>query len=134
MLMFDHASIHTPCTAQPILQPKVKKTSVQEINYVITAYNRISRYISCASCYILRYTTLYFESGWNRLASPFFLGCTLVLRIADSTLPLCSLIDRQAPKAGLAAPKLPQPRIEFVDIAAPAKPNGKPASLPLLNM
>ena len=51
-----------------------KKTSVQEINYVITAYNRISRYISSASCYILWYTTLYFESGWSRLANPFWLG------------------------------------------------------------
>jgi hypothetical protein len=41
-----------------------------------------------------------------------------VPRIADSILPLRSLIDRQAPKAGLAAPKPPQPLVDFVDIAA----------------
>ena len=84
--MFDHASIHTPCTAQPILQPKVKKTSVQEIKYVIIPYNRISRYIACASCYILRYTTLYFESGWSRLANPFWLGSTLAPGFACSSI------------------------------------------------
>ncbi len=41
-------------------------------------------------------------------------------RIADSILPLHSLIDRQAPKAGLATPKQLQPRVDFVDIAAPS--------------
>ncbi len=39
-------------------------------------------------------------------------------RIADSILPILSLIDRQAPKAGLTAPKPPQPRVDFVDIDA----------------
>ncbi len=38
VLRSDHASIHPPCTAQPILQPKVKKTRVQEINQISTAY------------------------------------------------------------------------------------------------
>ncbi len=72
--------------------------------------------------YILRYTTLYLESGSSRLASPFCLGCPLVPCIACDFLSLPSLLDGQAPKAGLAAPKLPQPRVDsdFVDIAAPS--------------
>ena len=92
-----------------MLQPKVKKTSVQEINYAITAYNRISQYIACAPCNILRYTTLYFESGWSRLANPFWLGCKLAPGFARSSiLPRLSLLDGQAPQAGLAG-KLPRP-------------------------
>ena len=63
---------------------------------------------------ILRNTTLYLESGSSRLASPFCLGCPLVPCIACDFLPLPSLLDGQAPKAGLAAPKLPQPRVDFV--------------------
>ena len=104
--MFVHASIHTPCTAQPILQPKVKKTSLQEIDYV---------YSACASCYILRCTTLFFESGWS---NPFWLGRTLAPDFAcSSIMPFLSLHDGQAPQEGLAAPKRPQ---HFVDIAAPS--------------
>ena len=80
----------------------------------------IYQVILCTAWDILRNTTLYLESGSSRLASPFCLGCPLVPRIADSILPLRSLIDRQAPKAGLAAPKPPQPRVDFVDIAAPS--------------
>ncbi len=38
VLRFVQASIHPPCTAQPILQPRVKKTRVQEIHQVSTAY------------------------------------------------------------------------------------------------
>ena len=76
--------------------------------------------ILCTAWYILRYTTLYLESGSSRLASPFCLGCPLVPCIACDFLPLPSLLDGQAPKAGLAAPKLPQPRVDFVDIAAPS--------------
>ena len=78
-------------------------------------------YIACASCYILRYTTLYFESGWSRLANPFWLGRTLAPGFAcSSSLPFVSLHDGQAPQAGLAAPKRPQPRVDLVDIAAPS--------------
>ena len=35
-------------------------------------------------------------------------------------MPFLSLHDGQAPQAGLAAPKRPQPRVDFVDIAAPS--------------
>ena len=76
-------------------------------------------YIACASCYMLQYTTLYFESGWSRLANPFWLGRTLAPGFASSSImPFLSLHDGQAPQAGLAAPKRPQPRVNFVDIAA----------------
>ena len=68
--------------------------------------------------YILRYTTLYLESGSSCLASLFCLGCQLVLCIACCILPCISLLDGQAPKAGLAIPKLPQPLVDFVDVAA----------------
>jgi len=80
----------------------------------------IYQVILCTAWDILRNTTLYLESGSSRLASPFCLGCPLVPCIACDFLPLPSLLDGQAPKAGLAAPKLPQPRVDFVDIAAPS--------------
>ena len=68
----------------------------------------------CTAWYILRNTTLYLESGSSRLASPFCLGCLLVPCIARGVLlsTVCSS------KAGLAAPKRPQPRVDFIDIAA----------------
>jgi hypothetical protein len=80
----------------------------------------IYQVILCTAWDILRNTTLYLESGSSRLASPFCLGCPLVPCIACDFLPLPSLLDGQAPKAGLAAPKLPQPRVDFVYIAAPS--------------
>ncbi len=74
-------------------------------------------YIACTSCHILRYTTLYFESGWSRLANPFWLCRTLAPGFAcSSIMPFLSLHDGQAPQAGLASPKRPQPRVDFVDI------------------
>ncbi len=53
VLMFAHASIHTPCTAHPILQPKVKKTCLQEIDCVHSM--RIMLY----SMRIMLYTSIY---------------------------------------------------------------------------
>ena len=79
-----------------------------------------SFHIACASCCKPRYTTLYFASGWSRLANPFRLGRTLAPGFScSSSLPFVSLLDGQAPQAGLAAPKRPQPRVDFVNIAAP---------------
>ena len=76
----------------------------------------IYQVILCTAWDILRNTTLYLESDSSRLVSPFCLGCPLasVPCIACDFLPLPSLLDGQAPKAGLAAPKLPQPRVDFV--------------------
>ena len=62
---------------------------------------------------------MYFESGWIRLAMTYSCCCTLVLCIAHSFLPFCGLFDGQASQAGLATPKLPQPRVDLIDIAAP---------------
>ena len=69
--------------------------------------------------YILSNNTVYFESGWIRLAMTYCRCCTLVPCIAHSILPFCGLFDGQASQAGLAAPKLPQPRVDLIDIAAP---------------
>ena len=69
--------------------------------------------------YILSYNTMNLESGWSRLAMTYCLCCTLVLCIAHSILPFWGLLDGQASQAGLAKPKLPQPRVDLIDIAAP---------------
>ena len=90
------------------------------MTWLYFVHTGIYRVILRTAWYILRYTTLYLESGMSRLASPSCLGCPLVPCIACGILPLPSLLDGQAPKAGLAAPKLPQPRVDFVDIAAPS--------------
>ncbi len=65
------------------------------------------------------YNTVYFESGWIRLAMTYCRCYTLVPCIAHSILPFCGLFDCQASQAGLAAPKLPQPRVDLINIAAP---------------
>ena len=80
-----------------------------------------SCHIACTSCYIPRFTTVYFASGWSRLANPFRLVRTLAPGFAcSSNMPFVTLHDGQAPQAGLAAPKRPQPRVDLVDIAAPS--------------
>ena len=117
--MLDYARIHPPCIVQHRLQPKVKKTRVQEMNDVGTAHNCIYAYILCTSWYIPSYTPIYFESGWSRLANPFRLGRTLAPGFACSSI-MPFVHDGQAPQAGLAAPKRPQPRVDLVDIAAPS--------------
>ena len=53
VLTFGHASIHTPCTAQHILQPKVKKTCLQELDCVY------SMCIMPYSMHIMLYTSIY---------------------------------------------------------------------------
>ena len=64
-------------------------------------------------------TTFHFESGLIRLALPASFPSTLEPFIARSFLPVSSLLDCQTTQAGLAAPKLPQPGVNLVDIAAP---------------
>jgi hypothetical protein len=104
------------------VQRVLKKTRVPAIRYVGFLQSCIYQYILVlrTAWYILRYTTLYLESGSSCLASLFCLGCPPVPCITCDLLPLPSLLDGQAPKAGpLASPKQPQPRVDFVDIAAP---------------
>ncbi len=89
-------------------------------------------------------TTFHFESGLRliRLAMPASLPSTLEPFIACSFLPFSSLFDCQTTQAGLAAPKLPQPGVNLVDIvprlpsaaAESAQPYGKRKSLRLINM
>jgi hypothetical protein len=50
---------------------------------------------------------------------PFGLDYTLVLCIAHNIFALGGLLDGQASQARLAAPKLPQPRVDLLDIAGP---------------
>ncbi len=64
-------------------------------------------------------TTFHFKSGLIRLATPASFPTTLEVSLACSFLPLSSLLDCQTTQAGLAAPKLPQPWVDLIDIAAP---------------
>ena len=74
--------------------------------------------------YILRLTqvtlTLHFHSGTITLATLTSLLPTLVRRFAGRILPLRSLLrlDCQADNARLATPKLPQPSVNLIDVAA----------------
>ena len=64
-------------------------------------------------------TTFHFKSGFIRLAMQASFPSTLELFLACSFVPLSSLLDCQTTQAGLAAPKLPQPGVNLVHIAAP---------------
>ena len=70
--------------------------------------------------YILTQITLtfHFLSGRSIIATATSLLLTLVLCSAGSILPLSSLLDCQATQARLATPKLPQPRVNLIDVAA----------------
>ena len=63
-------------------------------------------------------TTFHFKSGLIRLVTPASFPTTLALSVLCSFLPRSSLLDCQATQAGLAAPKLPQPQVDLIDIAA----------------
>jgi hypothetical protein len=64
--------------------------------------------------------TLHFQSGRIIIATAVGLFPTLVRYFAGSILPLSTLLDCQATQARLATPKLPQPRVNLIDVAAPA--------------
>ncbi len=90
--------------------------------WYVLLYIRIYSYILVYTrtySYILSYNNTYLESGWSRLVMTYCLCCTLVLCIAHSILPFWGLLDGHASQAGLAKPKLPQPRVDLIDIAAP---------------
>ncbi len=77
--------------------------------------------------YILVHTrTCYHRTPWctsnqagAALAMTYCLCCTLVPCIAHRILPFWSFFGGQASQAGHATPKLPQPRVDLIDIAAP---------------
>jgi hypothetical protein len=62
--------------------------------------------------------TLYFQSGTITLATLMSLLPMLVRSFAGRILPIRSLLDCQASQARLATPKLPQPRVNLIDVAA----------------
>ena len=68
--------------------------------------------------HILFTPTLHFESGLICLVTQKSLLSMRVPFIAGSVLPLCSLLDSQTTQAWLAEPKLPQPLVDLIDIAA----------------
>jgi hypothetical protein len=123
--------MHSHGTAQPAAKSEKNTCAGNQVCRLITELC-IYQCILRTAWYILRYTTLYLESGSSRLASLFCLCCPLVpcnaACIACDLLPLPSLLDGQAPKAGLAAPKQPQPLVDFVDIAAPSAPSSVQSS------
>ncbi len=120
-LLFINALIHLLSTAHCVLEQKVKKKYVQIMNtcnpwlyWYILLYSRIYSYILVYTC-----TYSYIQSACSRLAMSYCLCCTLVLYIAHSILPFWGLLDGQASQEGLAKPKLPQPLVDLIDIAAP---------------
>ncbi len=114
-----HGGIHFPRTAQHIMCFKRKiihflascvRTMYIHVHTGICCYVRIHTNIT---------TTFHFESGLIRLATPTIFPSTLEPFIACSILPLHSILHCQTTLAGLAAPKLPQPGVNLIDIAAP---------------
>ena len=77
---------------------------------------------TCLYWYILIQITLilHFQSGAIALATLTSLLPTLVRRcgFAGSILPIGSLLECQAAQAWLATSKLPQPRVNLIDVAA----------------
>ena len=68
-------------------------------------------------------TTLHFPSGPISLATPASLSSAQEPLLLSSRLPCTSLFNRQTTQAWLATPKLPQPRVHLIHIAAtPAIP------------
>ena len=68
--------------------------------------------------YIQVCTTLHFKSGAICLAMPTSLSWTLVPVNAGRLLPVFSVFNWQTTQARLATSKLPQPRVNLIDIAA----------------
>ncbi len=62
--------------------------------------------------------TLHFQSGTITLVTLTSLLPTLVRRSAGRIFPIRSLLDCQAAQARLAKSKLPQPRVNLIDVAA----------------
>jgi hypothetical protein len=81
-----------------------------------------STYYVCTSTYTFKFNS-HFISGTITLAAITSLLPTLVRRFAGRILPILSLLDCQAAQARLATSKLPQPRVDLIDVAVtPAIP------------
>ena len=61
---------------------------------------------------------VHFESFVFRLAPPTSLNSTLLTCMPVSLHPFFSCLNRQTTQAWLTTPKLPQPRVNLIDIAA----------------
>jgi hypothetical protein len=113
--------MHLPRTVQHILVSKVKKNMFLESDRR-TRYTQVH---ASTYWYILSHThatTFHINrvlSALRRVCAAGAFPTTLDLFFAHSFLPLRSILQRQTTQAGLAAPKLPQPGVNLIDIAAP---------------
>ncbi len=91
-------------------------------NYILVyVYTSIYKYILVYTYTHFFTTTIHLESSSILLAASTSLLSTLVPCIAGSFISPCCLLDIQSTQAWLAAPKLPQPRVDLIHIAvAPA--------------
>ena len=118
------------CADHEYLQPLIILIHTLTYSYI--------RVYTCTYSYILVHTTKQHYVLRIRLDSP----CNDVLSLLHACAAHCSQHPSFPSQAGLATPKLPQPRVDLIDIAAPlsvrsaasAQPYGKPVSLRLLNM
>ncbi len=103
---------------------KMKKTQFipsLRINVARIGHTSILDILVYSSIYIVHTqctVTLHLQSGLIRLAPPTSLHCTLVPFIPVSLPPFFSLLNWQTTQAWLATPKLPQPQVNLIDIAA----------------
>jgi hypothetical protein len=95
-LYFGAKSDKKICADHEYLQPLIIMIHTRTYSYILV--------YTCTYSYILSYNTVYFESGWIRLAMTYCRCCTLVPCIAHSILPLCGLFDGQASQAGSLNP------------------------------
>ena len=110
--LIQHTQLH-------FTQAKVTNVSSLHLSATLSIY----QYILVCTCDVQVHTyTLHmhtsFQSGTIAFATLTSLLPTLVRCFAGSNLPLCSLLDSQAAQARLATSKLPQPRVNLVDVAA----------------
>ncbi len=147
-LLFINALIRLLSTAHCILEPKVTKRYVQIMNICNPWLCWYILVHTCTYLYVLVHTIIQHHVLGIRLELPcddvlslLRVCCMLVPCIAHSILPFWGLFDGQASQAGLATPKLPQPQVDLIDIAAPPSfrcssvgTAMKPESLLLLNM
>ncbi len=112
-LYFGAESEKKICADHEYLQPLIMLIHTRIFSYILV-YTGIYSYIPVHTI----------KSGWSRLqvAMTYRLCsvcCTLEPCIAHSILPFWGVFDGQASQAGRATPKLPQPQVDLIDIAAP---------------
>ena len=114
--LIQHTQLH-------FTQAKVTNVSSLHLSATLSIYQYI---LVCTIDVQVHTYTLHthtsFQSGTIAFATLTSLLPTLVRCFAGSNLPLCSLLDSQAAQARLATSKLPQPRVNLVDVASAAAP------------